>query len=83
MNTDLNRKVRLSEISIAKTLEAINYLRMVDSLNLNEIAKVYECELGITIPQKAIDEWKFVGLCNHDFISIYDSDKTFIRDLVR
>jgi hypothetical protein len=50
--------------------QAIAYIEDVNSMELTEVAKQYGESLGMPIPESMIDEWRFCGLSNEDFIKM-------------
>jgi hypothetical protein len=53
------------KIKLEELFQALEYIRSINSVPLEDLEIEYQQQL-LTIPQKSIDVWKFVGLNNVD-----------------
>jgi hypothetical protein len=53
------------KIKLEELFQALDYIKSINSVPLEDLELEYQ-QQSLTIPQKSIDVWKFVGLNNVD-----------------
>lgn len=59
---------------IDKVENAIYVTRLFNSMSLEKVVKLLEEECNIIISKEDVEEWKYVGLNNVDFLKVYKMD---------
>lgn len=67
-------KIKKINIDVDDMLKLKSDIREFNKLNLKDIEFIYNNKL-ININQKVLEEWKFIGLSNIDFMEHFDWEK--------
>ena len=62
------------EIDFEKLRKAMDMINDLNAMDLKDVAKQLGDDIGFEIPQSIIDEWRFTGLNNEDFVNMITID---------
>ena len=66
---------------IEKLESAIELIRLFNSLSFERVLELLKEECGLEFSNEVIEDWKFIGLNNVDFIKIYKMKMDYLTQI--